>query len=209
MNPANCPQCGAPVRFRYAGAVQTVCEYCKSVLVRHDVDLDLVGRQAEVPSDASPVQLGTEGVYRGEAFSVVGRIAYEYDQGGWNEWHIVFSNGSSGWLSDAQLEYAVTFPAKASVPERGELRRGEFFQHENVAYRVTTLTLARYCGVEGDLPFEYWDKNGVWFADMRTSDGRFATIDYSENPPLLFTGAAVEFDDLQLRNLREFEGWTR
>jgi hypothetical protein len=43
---------------------------------------------------------------------------------------------------------------------------------------------------------------------MRTGDGRFATIDYSEDPPLLFTGEAVEFDDLKLRSLREFEGWT-
>ena len=46
------------------------------------------------------------------------------------------------------------------------------------------------------------------FADLRTSSGEFATIDYSENPPLLFLGRAVEFDELHLKNLREFEGWT-
>jgi hypothetical protein len=210
MTTANCPQCGAPVRFRYAGAVQTVCEYCHSILVRHDVTLDLVGKKAEVPADASPLQLGTEGAYRGRAFTVVGRIAYEYDLGGWNEWHIVFSDGTSGWLSDAQLEYAVTFSADhARVPPRGDLQRGDTFQHADVEYTVTTLTLARYSGVEGDLPFEYWDKNAVWFLDMRATDGRFATIDYSEDPPLLFTGEGVEFDDLKLRNLREFEGWNQ
>jgi hypothetical protein len=189
--------------------VQTVCEYCRSILVRHDVDLDLVGKSAQVPADASPVQLGTEGVYQGKAFTVVGRIAYEYDQGRWNEWHLVFSNGSSGWLSDAQLEYAVTFAAAASLPARGELGGGQVFQHAGIWYTVTTQTLARYSGVEGDLPFEYWDKNAVWFLDMRAPDGRFATIDYSEEPPLLFTGTTVEYEDLQLRNLREFEGWTR
>jgi len=47
----------------------------------------------------------------------------------------------------------------------------------------------------------------VAFADLRTSDGRFATIDYSEDPPLLFMGRAVEFDELRLKNVREFEGW--
>jgi hypothetical protein len=209
MTATNCPQCGAPVRFRYAGAVQTVCEYCRSILVRHDLNLDLVGRRAEVPADASPIQLGTEGVYSGKAFTVVGRIAYEWDQGSWNEWHLIFSDGRSGWLSDAQLEYAVTFSAKASLPKQGELGRGQIFEHAGVRYTVTTVTLARYSGVEGDLPFEYWDKKDVSFLDLRTADGRFATIDYSEDPPLLFTGATVAFDDLKLRNLREFEGWTR
>jgi hypothetical protein len=61
--------------------------------------------------------------------------------------------------------------------------------------------------VEGELPFEYWDKSDVWFADLRTADGRFATIDYSDAEPLLFLGQPVEFDDLRLKGLREFEGW--
>ena len=34
-----------------------------------------------------------------------------------------------------------------------------------------------------------------------------ATIDYSENPALLYTGEAVELSQLVLRNLRTFEGW--
>jgi hypothetical protein len=45
------------------------------------------------------------------------------------------------------------------------------------------------------------------FADLRTEDGRFATLDYSEDPPLLFMGETVDFASLQLRNLRQFEGW--
>jgi hypothetical protein len=47
----------------------------------------------------------------------------------------------------------------------------------------------------------------VLFADLRTVDGRFGTIDYTEMPPLLFLGEAFEFDSLQFRNLRSFEGW--
>ncbi len=72
---------------------------------------------------------------------------------------------------------------------------------------MTSITRAHYKGVEGELPFEYWDKSEVTFADLRTPDGRFGTIDYSDEKPLLFLGQAVEFDQLQLKNLREFEGW--
>jgi hypothetical protein len=49
----------------------------------------------------------------------------------------------------------------------------------------------------------------VSFVDLRTGDARFATIDYSDDPPLLFLGEALEFDDLKLKNVREFEGWPR
>ena len=45
------------------------------------------------------------------------------------------------------------------------------------------------------------------FADLRTAGNEFGTIDYSEDPPLLFVGDWVEFEELQLKNLRLFEGW--
>ena len=208
---ANCPACGAPVTFRFSNAVQTVCGYCHSILVRRDVDVERVGQASDVPDDASPIQLGSDGLYAGKSFSVAGRIIYGYELGTWNEWHIVFNDGSSGWLSDAQLEYAVTVavPSPGPLPERGAVKPGQVFQWQQTNYQVSTITLARYNGVEGELPFEYWDKSAVWFIDLMTADSRFATVDYSEQPPLLFLGEAVEFDSLQLKNLRDFEGWNR
>jgi hypothetical protein len=32
-------------------------------------------------------------------------------------------------------------------------------------------------------------------------------VDGSDHPPVLYVGEYVSFDDLALRNLREFEGW--
>lgn len=134
---ANCPACGAPVTFMWSSAVQTACPYCKAILVRHDVNIEKVGEVADLPRDASPIQVMTEGIFDNRRFMVIGRIVYEWEQGGWNEWHIAFDDGRSGWLSDA----------------------------------------------------------------------RFGTIDYSEDPPLLYMGRQVDFDELKLRNLRMFEGW--
>ncbi|MBI4873841.1 MAG: DUF4178 domain-containing protein [Acidobacteria bacterium] len=207
---ANCPNCGAPVRFRFSSAVQSVCEYCRSILVRRDVNLERVGEVADLPPDPSPIQIATEGIYRNRPFVVAGRILYEYDQGGWNEWHIVFSDGANGWLSDAMAEYAVSFavvPPPEVLPAAEQIHRGRRFRWYNVDYHTTVLTHARYRGVEGELPFEYWNKDKVVFADLRTEDARFGTIDYSEWPPLLFLGEAVEFDSLRFKNLRRVEGW--
>ncbi len=207
---ANCPNCGAQIRFLWSSAIQTTCDYCQSILVRQDVNLERVGEVADLPPDSSPLQIGSEGIFRNKAFVVVGRIIYEYELGAWNEWHIGFNDGTSGWLSDAQLEYAVSFltqPPKP-LPAAGGLGRDNKFNWNGATYQVTTLTRARYRGVQGELPFEYWDKAEVLFADLRTTNGRFATIDYSDETPLLFLGEAVDFEDLRLKNLREFEGWS-
>jgi hypothetical protein len=207
---ANCPNCGAPVKFLWSSAVQTTCEFCHSILVRTDVDLKKVGEVADLPADASPIQIGTEGAYQNKSFVVVGRIIYEYEQGSWNEWHLVFNDGSSGWLSDAQLEYDLSWASKppTPLPTSDLIHQGQTFQWNSKTFQVTSRTHAHYKGVQGELPFEYWDKSDVLFTDLRTTSADFGTIDYSENTPLLFIGRAVEFEDLHLKNLREFEGWT-
>jgi len=176
--------------------------------VRHDVDLEALGKVSDLPPDSSPILLGTEGRYDGRAFTVTGRIVYEYDDGGWNEWHLGFADGSSGWLSDAQAEYAVSALVKppTAIPAERSISVGYEYQW-SPPLRVTTLTRARYAGVEGELPFEYWDKTEVLFADLRGHDDTFGTIDYSESPPLLFIGRFVEYDDLSLRNVRSYDGW--
>jgi hypothetical protein len=206
---ANCPNCGASIKFLWSSAVQTTCEYCRSILVRRDVDLERVGVVADLPPDSSPLQIRSEGAYEGKPFVVAGRIIYEYELGGWSEWHIVFNDGRSGWLSDAQLDYAVSFltPPPGPMPSSGSLVTGNRFHWNGAEYQVVAVTEARYRGVEGELPFEYWDKSEAVFADLLTEDGRFATIDYSESTPLLFMGEPVEFEELSLKNLREFEGW--
>ncbi len=206
---ASCPNCGAKIIFKWSSSVQTVCEYCKSVLVRSDVDLTKVGQVADLPPDISPIQLNTEGIYRNKAFVVIGRILYEYEQGGWNEWHLMMNDGTSGWLSDAQAEYAVSFAAKGqALPKESQLEVGQQFSWSGENYTLSVITAAHFRGVQGELPFQYWDKDEVVFADLRTSSRKFATLDYSDEEPSLYLGELVEFDDLKLKNLRQFEGWS-
>ncbi len=207
---ANCPNCGAQIQFRWSSAVQTVCTFCHSILVRSDLDLKKVGVVADLPPDPSPISLWTEGIYRGKSFQVLGRILYEWEGGGWNEWHLVFSDGSSGWLSDAQLQYAVSFlvAAPASIPPAAQMYRGQQFEFNQITYEVATVTRASYKGVEGELPFPFYGKSDMLFADLRTTGKAFGTIDYSDASPSLFLGEWVEFEELQLKNLKQFEGWT-
>src|SRR5437867_3521525 len=118
MAPASCPSCGATVEFKSSASVFAVCEYCHSALVRHDLDIENLGRMADLKVDGSPIRLGAQGRYREVHFGLIGRIQLRYERGIWNEWHILFDDGRSGWLGEAQGTYAITFltPAAAELP---------------------------------------------------------------------------------------------
>lgn len=208
---APCPNCGAPIEFLWSSAVQTTCAFCRSILVRHDVDLEKVGEVGDLPDSMSPIQIGTQGTYRGTSFTAVGRILYVYDRGGWNEWHLRLDDGTSAWLSDAQSEYAVTrlLENPLNVPSTKTIQVGQSYVFDRTPFKVVSLTRARYRGVEGELPFEYWNKQDILFADLESAGERFATIDYSDgdSAPAVYVGEYQEFDELGLSNLRTFEGW--
>ena len=200
---ASCPSCGAAVVFRASASVYAVCQFCRSTLVRQDQDLANLGRMADLLEDNSLIQLGTEGEHRGLHFAVVGRIQLKYASGFWNEWHILQDDGRSAWLSEAGGNYTVSFlqHAPEPVPEFGALQPGLPVSLWGREFAVTDLETARCIAGEGELPFKVDAGYDVNAADLREGD-HFATIDYSESPPLVFAGEAVTFAALKLANLR-------
>jgi uncharacterized protein DUF4178 len=209
MRIAHCPSCGAKVTFRSAASILAVCDYCKSTLVRHDLDLENVGKMAELQTDGSPLQLHAEGDYRHVHFAVVGRIQLSYEQGLWNEWYLLFDDMRGGWLGEAQGTYAVSFLTEVSQtpPPFEELRAGQRLALKDQVFEVRDLQSALCIGCEGELPFRVGPGYKAPVADLLGAENQFATIDYSEMPPLVFLGEYVEFEQLRLSGLRQFDGW--
>lgn len=200
---ASCPSCGAPVVFKSAASIFAVCEYCQSTLVRHDQALEDIGKMAALAEDRSPLQLGTEGRYQGVHFALIGRIQLKYSQGLWNEWYLLFDDLRTGWLSEASGEYVLTFvqPVQEPLPPLDDLKVGQRFALASQPWTVSNIEQAECIAGQGELPF--WVGAGYPVATVDLRNGaNFATLDYSETPPLLFTGEAVEFKALQLSNLR-------
>ena len=109
MPTASCPSCGAPVEFKSPASVIAECGYCTSTLVKRGTVLEEIGKMAALQDDPTLLQIGSEGVYKGVHFGVIGRIQLRYDAGLWNEWHIMFDDQRSGWLGEAAGELYVSF----------------------------------------------------------------------------------------------------
>ena len=209
MPTVSCPSCGASVDFKSAASILAVCEYCHSTLVRHDINVENIGKMAELKLDGSPLQLGSRGRYRGAPFDVIGRIQLRFDSGIWNEWHLVFDDGRSGWVGEAQGTYAVSFLTKIAgdVPQFDQLQPGKKVQLKGQWFEVINLDSARCIAGEGELPFSVGAGYDAPVADLLGEKNAFATLDYSEETPLVFIGEYMEFDDLHFSNLRHFDGW--
>ncbi|MCH2218819.1 MAG: DUF4178 domain-containing protein, partial [Dechloromonas sp.] len=158
-----------------------VCEYCQSTLVRHDQELEDIGKMAALVEDRSPLQLGSEGRYKGVHFALIGRIQIKYSQGTWNEWHLLFDDMRTGWLSEAAGEYVLTFMAPVSepVPAFSDLKIGQRLQVASQAWTVSNLENAECVAGQGELPFKVGAGYPVAAADLR-NESHFATLDYSE-----------------------------
>lgn len=204
MKTAPCPSCGAPVSFRSATSVYAVCEFCRSTLLRDGDDLKNLGRMAELMDDPTLLQIGSEGSFRGLHFGVIGRIQLKHASGLWNEWHILFDDMRSGWLSEAGGEYVVSsqVPVAEPLPAFATLAPEMQVTVAGRVFTVSDLESARCIAGQGELPFKVEAGYDVNTADLRGNE-RFVTLDYSETPPLVFVGYPVKFDELKLGNLKD------
>jgi ribosomal protein L37AE/L43A len=203
---AACPSCGAPVELRSAASASAVCSFCRSTLVRDGEALRRIGVSSELFDDHSPLQLGAGGRLQGEAFTLVGRLQYAYADGTWNEWHALFDNGRSAWLSEDNGAYVFSFdaPLAEAAPRVEELRAGTRRGVAGRAWDVAAVTTARLIAAQGELPFAPKLQSAFVVADLRNAQGEVGTLDYSTPGTVHWSvGRGVLLADLALSGLRD------
>ncbi len=206
----NCPSCGAEVVFQSSLSVYAVCKYCSSMIVRHDVDVESIGQMAALPDDMSPIQIGTEGYYRGVRFSVVGRMKIGWEDGSWNEWFIVPDDGRKGWLAEAQGFYAASFEmddTSQSIKTQSVPELGSYLKLNNQKLKIVDIKKAVCIGSEGELPFPAPKGRKTTSIDLLGPSGEFASIEIEGNKRRIYVGHYVEWNDLRCQNPRPLEGW--
>lgn len=207
-----CPNCGAPVRLMTSSSVSAVCKYCDTTLTRddkagHDAVKNL-GQISSLVDDASPLCMGAQGEFGGKRFEVVGRLQLEYEDGVWNEWFIHYHDRTTGWLGEAMGQYYLTREGvKERVPPFVKVGRGQEVSVAGQRWYVSDVRKGKCTGGEGELPFVVGEGYELPYADLRGPGTAFATIDYSEEPPVVFVGKCVGWDDLHVKNHRRFHGW--
>ncbi len=217
MTRANCPSCGGPIEFAIGSSAVVVCGYCRSVVARTDRGPEAHGKVAALVDTGSPLRVGATGRHQNNGFRITGRTQMRHQAGGlWDEWYAYFDDGRWGWLAEAQGRYYVTFPvrvvrasgapppegapeARTTPPPRDELQLGARVWD----LVVSEIGTAEVASAEGELPWRPTPNETYDYADLTGAKLEFATIDYSEEPPLFFLGQETSLEKLGLDELSE------
>ncbi len=203
---AACPNCGAPVEFASAASASAVCSFCRSTLVRDGDALRRIGVSAELFDDHSPLQLGAGGIRQGLSFTLVGRLQHGSADGSWNEWHALFDNGRSAWLSEDNGAYVIAFDAQlpSDAPAIDSLRAGQRVVLDGRGWDVASVVSARLIAAEGELPSPPRLQGEFTVVDLRNALGEVATLDASDPARLAWSvGRAVTLAELRMTGLKE------
>lgn len=203
---AACPNCGAPVEFASAASASAVCSFCRSTLLRDGDALRRIGVSAELFEDHSPLQLGATGRRQGVTFTLIGRLQYAYEGGTWNEWHALFDNGRSAWLSEDNGAYVIAFdaPLPADAPAITTLRAGQRCRADGRLWDVASVVRARLLAAQGELPSAPRLEGEFTVVDLRNTEGEVGTLDDSDPQQIHWsTGRSVALSELALQGLRE------
>ena len=208
MKSFSCPSCGAEVQFKVASNISLVCVYCHSLLIRHNLVLENLGKEAQLQDSPGLLQLGTGGTYQRNAFSLVGKIRWDWEGGFWNEWFAYLDNGSTGWLAEAQgfLSFSVKLSERLSAPALSDLHAGLTMSITGKPFSVDDIKDCECKHFEGELPINPLGakKTNV---DLRGDGEAYANIEYSEGQTNFYLGQYLEFDAFRFSNLRSIEGW--
>jgi hypothetical protein len=207
MQTVSCPSCGAPVQFRSHASVMAVCEYCRAAVIKDADSVKDMGKISAVLEDFSPFQIGTAGTLAGRGFTVVGRMQLRYEQGLWNEWYLLFDDGSAAWLGDSSGLYTITRPREttSALPDFHDIRPGQLVPIGDERYMASEKREAECIGGQGELPFRVGDGWAIRVADFRNGI-QFVTLDYTDGPvPVVYAGTAVTLAELKCQLLRDDE----
>lgn len=207
----SCPSCGAEVTFQSKASVFAVCSYCKSTMVRQDMNLELLGKMSDLQDDLTPLQLGTQGQHDGRLFEIIGRLKIAYSDGYWNEWYTLFGGDETGWLAEVQGFYAVCFPFTAPgiyLPPRKRAKPGVTVELEPAGtFEIVDARDVICVFSEGELPLNAAQGRESFSVDLTGPNDQMGTIEYAESMERTYIGTYQDFDTFKFRNLRAIDGW--
>jgi uncharacterized protein (DUF983 family) len=204
---AQCPNCGGEVRFQTGASLVTICPQCRSAVARKGADLEAIGTVAELVPTSSPFKVGMDA--RPEKgtrpFHIAGRLQLSTGEGTWDEWYVGFTDGTWGWLAEAQGGFWLMTPVNPpQVPAYEQLQPGETLDlGASGSFAVAEVREATYASAEGELPFSAPPGSVFRYADLSGADGSLATLDYGDGPGLdgFYVGKPVALESLGIAEL--------
>ena len=155
---------------------------------------------ATLPEPPGQLFVGAQGSWNKRSFTVLGRVRYGWEQGCWDEWYVLFDDGTPRWISEDEGHLTLeTFKQLPKAPRSyEEMRAGQWIKLGKQRFHIDEKNIATCEGGEGQLPFMIEPGEQVKYLEM-TSEEQHGTIEFEEGGGCkVFVGSTIDYRDLQL-----------
>ncbi len=205
----DCPSCGATLSFESSIAISAVCPFCRSLVIRRDLNVETLGTLAQLPPDLSPLQIGTTGEFQGLGFRLAGRLRWHWEGGSWTEWFADCGTGGHVWIAETQGFYTFSREIEqASLPSIDTVQAGYEEKIGETLWTVVDIKTAICVGGEGELPEVVAQNKSRRSVDLQGPHGEFATLEAGAGGTEYYEGRYARFSEMNFGNLRAVPGWT-
>jgi hypothetical protein len=147
---------------------------------------------------------------------VLGRVRWGWTDGSWNEWLLLFDDGSDAWLGEAMGQFMLL--RERPIGELADPAIRQMINGEDVPVGTEVgldeerLIVSDARGVtclaaEGELPFTAPPGWTLFSVDFRSTTGRCASLQREKGMTSFYDGRYVTLGELAPRGMRAMEGW--
>ena len=197
----NCPSCAAPFQWFDRFAELVVCGSCQATCLVDGASLEVKGKMAVLAPPEGVFSLGAMGTIRGKNFTVVGRVRYAYERGVWDEWFLLFDDGSQRWISEDEDRLQISRLKKKRIPTKRfiDAAPGSYVTIDAERYHVNEKGVAECVGGEGQLPFVVEPGEETPFLDIRHGSKSTGTVEFTEDGDVrLYLGAFLDKSEIDI-----------
>ncbi len=196
----NCPSCGAQLELQYRYSRMVVCSYCGQTSYINAGSANPVGGKILLANYGSLLSVGKRGKLKGQPFEVLGRLRFNYEDGFWDEWLILFdaSEFTNYWLQEDEGEFILYIKQELTgqAPVFEKVTVGTPIVVNNQTVFVTEKNQATINGGEGELPFQVVPGEKADYIDGIAA-GEPVSIEYMPGQVELNTGEVLALTDFE------------
>lgn len=204
-----CCSCACSLQVKSGASYCLICPACQAVNYRPgQAAIPGIKRMEPVQEDMSVIRLGTKGLYQEEAFEVIGRLQYFFQERYRNQWFLHCSKGTTAWLGDWDGNYSWLNKLEVVRNKFENPTPGKKVQISQVDYLTEQIDVSRKVFGEGELGNFYLNPDKFITIECYTLEEQLALANiFTDKKVEAFAGRYVAWSQLNLQDIRQHHDW--
>jgi hypothetical protein len=212
LQTVSCPSCGANHDIRDPSVLQITCSYCSTIYIWDKESVQLIGKQSKLVPPLSGLSLNTEVQIKGKSYFTRGRVSNSYldeedntTRGNFEEWYLVDSDYSQKlFITEDMGKFTLESELNSGIDLLvNEIQVGQTLNISSISFTVVEKNYIRTMGTEGELPYQVLPQEEYYSFDLKTNDGRFATLEFDKEDgnPTIYLGTSLNSNEIKYQKV--------